>query len=782
MTPRYVWLFILASWLCVSLLASAQGQAPPSKYAVLIGIDKYQHPTEDIKFPDINVPRVGRDEPSLTYPDLAGPTNDVESIRQVLATKFQFLNDPGHMVVLLDEQAKHDNIMKAMQKYLVDTPQKEDVVVLYVSSHGSLRIYPKGQGDGQLYNLLGDERDQRHAENTLVPYDWYEGVDDIFSRDLRHIFRQAADKGVHVTAIFDTCHSGSLGRGLLNAKLVSRDFDFDPREMMPNPYAKEERPTLPQDDPIAPTLILSAAQKDQLAIDDQTHDPEHGIFTSALVEALNALPEDRPVTDVFSRLQVSMELAPDSIHQQPEIDTTPERRRQPIFGGEAAHGPSTAAVVQVTSDGALLDIGIVADIGPGSIFTSMPIPNGRPVELKVTTSLGLGRSLAQVQPPGSVKAGDIVQLKATVPWKRPDLLVYAGTSNPSLADVQYAVAAVRTANLTLTPDPTQDPWEYHVYWDATHWTLCQHSKLAVGVHPKLVPPVNLGPKLTAQTLSRVPAGSVVWFDPPLPSEAAEDLLPAPTGDAPHLAARITADRGTAVYVIGSTLTKSERLGNTVSYAWFKRSDVDAEVQTPKWMGEGCSPGSSYPLRTNWIDKPSPASTAEALSTSAVKLAKLNGWFLLQSSPLSEHGQFPYTLALRSANGGENIGQNGTTYSGSYYLYLTGTPTPHTQPKWVYVLNIDCQGNGTVVWPYDAPPDRPDKPSVPAAMFPVDDKHKLATEIKLPGDPFPVQAPLGTDTYILLSTLTRLSDYHALEFDRVVAGCRRESPRRPAGGY
>jgi hypothetical protein len=768
MTALAIWLVLASACLfaCPESLAQVTN-AQQSKYALLIGIGKYNHPQRDIKVADA-APRVGRDAPDLTYFDLAGAANDVESVRQALTTKFHFPNDADHMAVLLDEEATHDAIIKAMQKYMVDLPQRRDIVVLYVSSHGSLRIYAKNQGEGELFNLLGDPHDQRHAENTLVPYDWNTGVDDIFSRDLRHFYREAVGKGIHVTAIFDACHSGDLGRGLLEGKRVPREFDFDPREMPPNPYAKEERSTLPQNDSVTPVLILSAAQKDQLAIDDLTQEPAHGVFTRAFVEALNALPADRPVSDVFSRLQVSMELAPNSIHQQPEMDTLPERRRQPIFGGEAANGPTTAAVVNVLPEGVLLDIGIVADIGPGSIFASMPSAGGTPIKLTVTHSLGLGRSVAQILPPGStVHAGDIVQLKEAVPWQRPDLLLYAGPSNPTLSDIRDAVAAFKVAHLDLPSDPSQDSWKYHLYWDTGHWMLHSHSKPAGGNRTELEPAIDLGVKLTAQALNRLPSETMVWFDAPLPREVVQTLLPPPTQDAPHVAAQLTRDRTKAMYVVGAKLS-----GNTVSYAWFKRSDVDDEIQTQKWMGAGCSPGSAYPLHTEWIDQTTPDAMSAALNKYAVKIAKLNGWLLLQSSPLSKHQQFPYALVLRAVNGGPDIGPNGITHPGEYDLYLVGKQGDDAAPQWVYVLSIDCQGNATIVWPYDAPPDRI---SQPPKKFPVDEASKFAPEVRLPGYPFPVKPPLGTDTYLLLTTSTPLSDYHALAFDRLVSKAVANNP-------
>lgn len=781
MTSRIASLFLVGNCVLFALLTWGQeAKSPPSRYALLIGIDQYEHSAADIKLPNGGVPREGRYAPALTYPDLAGPANDVKAMEQVLTTKFHFPDDEGHLKVLLDAKATRDAILKAIQQYIVDLPQKGDIAVLYVSSHGSLRIYAKNQGEGMLFDPNGDPTDERHAENTLVPYDWYTGVDDIFSRDLRHFYREAVAKGIHVTAIFDSCHSGDLGRGLISGKVVPREFDFDPREMPPNPYAKEERSTLPQNDPVTPVLILSAAQKDQLAIDDETQDPAHGLFSSALVETLNSLPADRPASDVFSRLQVSMELAPNSTHQQPELDTPPERRRQPIFGGQATAGPTTAAVVNVGLDGVLLDIGIVADIGPGSIFTSLAGTGSNAVKLMVIKSVGLGRSIAQIQKPGgAVHASDIVQLEAAVPWQRPDLLVYAGQTNPSLAELQDAITSVKSAPLHFPADPSRDAWTHHLYWDTTHWVLYTHS-LGERTKENKDPIIDLGTKLTVKALKHLSPSSVVWFDPPLPRESIPALLPPPSGDSLGIAAKLTPDRSSATYVIGANMD-----GDTISYAWFKRSDMDAEVQTPKWMGPGCSPGSSYPLRTEWIDEPSPELTVAALNKYAANLAKLNGWFLLQSSPLSEHQQFPYVLALRPADGGPNVGPNGTTFAnsseqsaeGKYFLDLIGNPSHFVVPEWVYVLNIDCQGNGNVVWPYEGDPNNPNEISQPPKMFPIDNGNQgpPEPEITLPGDPFPVGPPLGTDTYILLTTSTPLRNYQALSFDRVVSRAVVDNP-------
>jgi hypothetical protein len=98
-------------------------------------------------------------------------------------------------------------------------------------------------------------------------------------------------------------------------------------------------------------------------MDVQDGDPPHGLFTDALVETLQTLPANRPVSDVFKRLQVAMELAPGATNQQPELDTAAARKEQPLFGGSAGSSPPTAAVVSADGRGVVLDIGVIAEIG-----------------------------------------------------------------------------------------------------------------------------------------------------------------------------------------------------------------------------------------------------------------------------------------------------------------------------------------------------------------------------------------------------------------------------------
>jgi hypothetical protein len=755
MNIRSIRLFLAAPGVlfCCAFFAQAPPAAnssDPNRSALLIGIDTYAHPNVDLTVP-AGAPQTGRFEPLLIYPNLKGPSHDVAAMRTLLTSeKFGFPNDDQHMHVLLNEQATHDAMLQAMERYLVRDPKPGDTVVLFISAHGSLRADPKGHG--QLYNLDGTGRNPSYVENTIVPYDWYLGHDDIFSRDLRHIFNQAADRNIHVTAIFDACHSGSLARGPLNPFLVPRAFDFDPRPLPPDRYPAEATATPPESRAANPVLVLSAAQKEQLAMDVQDAVPAHGLFTNALIETLEALPSNRPAEDIFKRLLVTMEIAHGATHQQPELDTSVARRQQPLFGGIAGNGPPTAAIVSADATGIILDIGAAADIGPGSEFRQLTESNGVRAVLQVTGSIGVARSrAAAISPVGAiVHPSEVVELIKWVPAVQPTLSFYAGGSNPSSAEIQDALNILRGAHLNFVADPSRDRWTHHLTWDGARWMLETHAQNPPTAPGKKDKPIMLGAKLSPAALKKIPPASVVWFDAPLSRESASALLPAQNGASPS-AAVLTSDRTQAMYVIAGTSSEEG-----ISYAWFKRSDMDAEVQTPKGSGAGCSPNSPYPLRTDWV---APQATPEVtLSASAVQLARLNGWLTLGSSSLTGQADFPYRLTLRRVSESQDVVDGGRTYDQSTYEpALVGSRKAAVSPRWVYVLSIDCQGKGVLLFPYEG---------APSGQFPTEEE-KL-DRIVLPGDHILVGDPLGTDTYLMLTTSTQLANPSALEFTGVVS--------------
>jgi hypothetical protein len=77
-----------------------------------------------------------------------------------------------------------------------------------------------------------------------------------------------------------------------------------------------------------------------------------------------------------------------------------------------------------------------------------------------------------------------------------------------------------------------------------------------------------------------------------------------------------------------------------------------------------------------------------------------------------------------------------------------------------VLAIDCQGNGQLMFPQQGGGNR----------YPQEGGR--LDQIPLPGAKFLITPPFGTDTYVLLTTSTPLSNPDALNFEGVVRGGER----------
>ena len=254
------------------------------------------------------------------FENLDGAVNDAEAMADLLISpKFGFaaqdvvlLTNPAPLrprlgvVILPDAQTSRDGILAAMQKYLVDVPQRGDTVVFYAASHGSLRINSKGN---KLTVLVNGK--YVHADSTLVPADAYRGSYDVRDREMTRIFNASLDKGIRLTVIFDSCHSGAISRGI-GPKYRERRLPFDPRDIAepPDSLANGQPRPAPTERNDNPALVLSAAQQDQAAkempLSGKIAEP-HGAFTAALIEALQSLPADTSASLLYQRVKAVLQ-------------------------------------------------------------------------------------------------------------------------------------------------------------------------------------------------------------------------------------------------------------------------------------------------------------------------------------------------------------------------------------------------------------------------------------------------------------------------------------------
>lgn len=143
--------------------------------ALLIGINNYQH---------IN--------------DLRGCHNDVTNMRHILLTYFDFPAD--NISVLLDHRAVRGRIEQRWQ-WLLDGAKAGDQLVFHFSGHGSY-----------MRDMDGDEAKRKlkdHTDELLCLYDMdWDNPNSYLLDDTLDQWTRQLPKGVNLTVILDSCHSG----------------------------------------------------------------------------------------------------------------------------------------------------------------------------------------------------------------------------------------------------------------------------------------------------------------------------------------------------------------------------------------------------------------------------------------------------------------------------------------------------------------------------------------------------------------------------------------------
>lgn len=753
----------LPLFLCVLSGIQVSGQ---TKRALLIGINNYQPEGTNAQHSDGCVE--GRCALSK-FENLRGAVNDAQSMSDLLTSpKFGF---PVNQIVLLTNPApplpptgvtvlpaaetSHDGILAAMQKYLVDDPKSGDTVVFYDASHGSLRINSQGN---KLTVLVNGK--YVHADSTLVPSDAYKGGYDIRDREMARIFNAALDKGIHLTVIFDSCHSGGISRGI-RAKYRERVLPFDPRDINQAPdVLPDGRPrAAPTERDENPALVFSAAQQDQTAkempLSDAVTEP-HGAFTAALVETLQTLPAQTPASVIYQRVRAILE-GSSVTDQEPDLDATAKRRQQPLFGGVASDTEKVrAAAIMTDDDGDVwLDIGLASGIGKDSEFTSITkAGSDLSTTLRITGLKGIARSTAKVVSPAGAKivAGEIFELTKWVPAESAPLLFWTWPTNLSEADIDSAVAQLKIAGIDSVTDPAEQSWTDILCWNGTNWTV-QHAGTPT--------PFDLGTKLSSNALMQhLSANARLWVNLPPSRELAEKLVLHDSNSAVQAAS----DLPGANYVLAGVLTETGP-----AYAWFHKDELNAGPPTSTTdHSPGCSATSQYPVRSDWAiissshDMDAPT---KELNKDATLLAKAHGWLELASSPASASIANYYNLAIVKASDQTPLPTDQPAVQDELVMMALASQERVIEKRWVYVLDIDCHGRGSLIYPVDNSSNQ----------FP--NAANNGRQIVLSAsNPVRVSAPFGVDTLILLSSDEPLPDPSVLNFEGVAGqGARGMEP-------
>jgi hypothetical protein len=458
MTTRGKYVF-LAAVLVAPSVAFAQ-----NRRAILVGIDQYnpdpatrarmEKQASPAPYPR---PAVEGDATYWRFENLDGALNDVALMKGVLA-------DLGitDFVILRDQEATAAAILSALQKNLVDDAKAGDVRIFYYSGHGN---HIKNQASAE----------QGGEDQSIVPADNWRNTADVRDKEISRILWDAARKGVKVTFIADSCHSGSLSRGEWNASGKVRSSSgvragtpgFKPREPVANDAATLDATGQPIDPEKAGVLTLAAAQSNEEAHEIDTDNGPHGAFTWALAHALKYSGE--PMDRIFNR--AAAELRTSGIAQQPIMGGSGRGTRD-LFGDPADPGAGLHILVEsVNGKEVRLRGGVELGLYPDCILKSAGEPA---VRLKVTASNGLGSSTAGIVGEGEVASGALLTVERWVAPPKASLRVFIPPPAPPAMLEKIAAEVGKLHDdpaIEWLADPTAGVPAHIMSWNGASWIL-----------------------------------------------------------------------------------------------------------------------------------------------------------------------------------------------------------------------------------------------------------------------------------------------------------------------
>jgi hypothetical protein len=343
---------------------------PGKVYALLVGINDYPA-------------NVGR---------LTGCANDVDHFHEYL--KAVCGAKTLAVEVLKDADATRANIIAGMRDHL-GRAQTGDVAVLQYSGHGA-----RCKSAAEFSQYFPDGMDE-----GLVCFDSRSpGGFDLADKELAVLFAELAERGPHLAAIFDCCHSGSATRSAddfinLRARQTHTVYDERPLDTYLDGYysqslQREGSLEIPQ----GRHVLLAACQRYQKAFESKDHT---GVFTSTLLEVLEKSGREISYADLFVRCRAAVRKRADN--QDPQFETF---RGFPAYSGFLG-GTGTRATrrysVQFEGRGWRVACGAMHGLPTGKEqqvefdlfpeFAALPGNDGEhPVGRAVTTHVGAQKS------------------------------------------------------------------------------------------------------------------------------------------------------------------------------------------------------------------------------------------------------------------------------------------------------------------------------------------------------------------------------------------------------
>ena len=334
-------------------------------YALLIGIDYYL--------------------PNPLFRSLQGAVRDIDKVADYLDKSLKISSDKitrltspvpdtnslGDVRAARQEMSPtYQNIVNAFNS-ITEGAKSGDLVYIHYSGHGGRvsTIFKDLKGDGQF-------------DECLVPMDV--GNDGYYLRDveMNTLLKRMTDKGLIVTVIFDSCHSGGATRGdgeirgARDGKVDTTDRPKDSTvatrdELVQNWLVQTQNSPkegwLPNQ---RDYVFLGACRPTELAYEAAfgTGKERNGALTYWMLDTLNAVPTGLTYQALYDR--VKGQIQSKFPNQLPMLFGESDRL---VFGSEIKSVKYSLTVVNVAPDRVTLDGGLAQGLSRGSRFALYPV-------------------------------------------------------------------------------------------------------------------------------------------------------------------------------------------------------------------------------------------------------------------------------------------------------------------------------------------------------------------------------------------------------------------------
>jgi hypothetical protein len=268
---------------------------PVTKKALCVGINDYPIPEMDLK----------------------GCVNDALAWAGLLRKRFDFPS--ANVRVLRDEAATHDHVTTAL-KALLTNAKSGDVLVFTNSSHGTY-----------VADRASEEADS--YDEAMCPYDCRKNL--LTDDELRTLFTDIP-RGVRLTVISDSCHSGSVTRV---AQGAATPDDRRVRYLSPKDLRRPEIPDVrhrasPKRPEVHPEsemreLLLSGCRSNQYSYDARFGNTYHGAMTWYALKVIEQAGYRLSYSTLAKRLREA--LAESNYDQEPQLEGRSTFKRRQIF-------------------------------------------------------------------------------------------------------------------------------------------------------------------------------------------------------------------------------------------------------------------------------------------------------------------------------------------------------------------------------------------------------------------------------------------------------------------